>query len=171
MKKDDLIIRVAGEGGEGVVSSGDFISAACARAGLELYTFKTFPAEIKGGYCMYQVRTSAAKVYNQGDTFDVLCVFNSEAYELNKHLLTPGTALVYDYPDGDFEPEIPEGVHAYPIPMSQTAKALKSYRSKNMVALGALSALFNINEETLKQVLTNKFQKKGEELLQFNLNA
>lgn len=170
-KKNDLIIRVAGEGGEGIISSGDFIAAACARAGLEVYTFKTFPAEIKGGYAMYQVRTSADRVYNQGDTFDVFCAFNGEAYELNKHLLTPGTAFVYDYPGGDFEPEIPEGVHAYPIPMSKTAKEMKSYRSKNMVALGALSVLFNIQEETLKTVLSNKFRKKGEEVLNLNLSA
>ncbi|MBF0215171.1 MAG: 2-oxoacid:acceptor oxidoreductase subunit alpha, partial [Magnetococcales bacterium] len=171
-KANDLIIRVAGEGGEGIVSTGDFIAAACARAGLEVYTFKTFPAEIKGGYAMYQVRVSSERVYNQGDTFDVFCAFNGEAYELNKHLLTPGTSFVYDYPGGDFQPDaIPEGVTAYPIPMSQAAKDLGSYRSKNMVAMGALSVLFNINEETLKQVLTNKFKKKGEEILGFNLKA
>ena len=172
MAKNDLIIRIAGEGGEGIISTGDFIASACARAGLEVYTFKTFPAEIKGGYAMYQVRTSPDKVYNQGDTFDVFCAYNGEAYEVNKHLLKPGTAFVYDYPGGDFEPdEIPEGVHAYPIPMSKTAKDMKSYRSKNMVAMGALSVLFNISEETLKQVLTKKFEKKGKEILDFNLQA
>lgn len=170
-EKNDLIIRVAGEGGEGIISTGDFIAAACARAGLEIYTFKTFPAEIKGGYAMYQVRTSAERVYNQGDTFDVFCAYNGEAYELNRHLLKPGTAFVYDYPGGDFEPDIPEGVFAYPIPMSKTAKELGSYRSKNMVALGALSVLFNINEETLVQVLSDKFGKKGEDILNFNLQA
>ncbi|MBF0271543.1 MAG: 2-oxoacid:acceptor oxidoreductase subunit alpha [Magnetococcales bacterium] len=171
-KANDLIIRVAGEGGEGIISTGDFVAAACARAGLEVYTFKTFPAEIKGGYAMYQVRVSSERVYNQGDTFDVFCAFNGEAYELNKHLLTPGTAFVYDYPGGDFQPDaIPEGVIAYPIPMSQASKELGSYRSKNMVAMGALSVLFNISEETLKQVLTNKFKKKGDEILGFNLKA
>lgn len=171
MEKKDLIVRVAGEGGEGIISSGDFIAAACARAGLEIYTFKTFPAEIKGGYAMYQTRISADKLYNQGDTFDVFCAFNGEAYELNRHLLTPGTAFVYDAPGGDFEPDIPEGVHAYPIPMSKTAKKLGSYRAKNMVALGAMSELFNINEETLKRVLSDKFGKKGDEILRINLEA
>ncbi|WP_085440146.1 2-oxoacid:acceptor oxidoreductase subunit alpha [Magnetofaba australis] len=171
MEKKDLVIRIAGEGGEGIISTGDFIAAACARAGLEVYTFKTFPAEIKGGYAMYQVRASSETLYNQGDTFDVFCAFNGEAYELNKHLLKPGTAFVYDYPGGDFEPEIPEGVHAYPIPMSKTAKGLKQYRAKNMVAMGAMSVLFNINEETLIRVLTDKFTSKGEEVLRLNLEA
>lgn len=71
--KNDLIIRVGGEGGEGVISVGDFITQACAHAGLDVYTFKTFPAEIKGGYAMYQIRASTEPLYNQGDTFDVLC--------------------------------------------------------------------------------------------------
>lgn len=172
MAKTDLIIRVAGEGGEGIISTGDFIAAACARVGLEVYTFKTFPAEIKGGYAMYQVRADKERVYNQGDTFDVFCAFNGEAFELNRHLFTPGTAVVYDFPGGDFDPgDLPEGVHGYPIPMSQTAKELKSYRSKNMVALGALSVLFNIDEETLIRVLTDKFKPKGEEILNLNLAA
>ncbi|MBF0145500.1 MAG: 2-oxoacid:acceptor oxidoreductase subunit alpha [Magnetococcales bacterium] len=171
MGKKDLVIRVAGEGGEGVISTGDFIAAACARAGQEVYTIKTFPAEIKGGYAMYQVRTSLDPLFNQGDTFDILCAFNGEAYQINRHLLLPGTAFVYDYPEGGFEPEIPPGVHAYPVPMSKTAKELKSYRSKNMVALGALSGLFNINEETLLNVIHDKFQSKGSENLNFNLEA
>ncbi|MBF0181993.1 MAG: 2-oxoacid:acceptor oxidoreductase subunit alpha [Magnetococcales bacterium] len=171
-KDNDMIIRVAGEGGEGVVSTGDFIAAACARAGLEVYTFKTFPAEVRGGYCMYQIRVSSDRVYNQGDSFDVLCAFNGEAYEVNKHLLKPGTCLVYDAPGGDLEIDtIPEGVTVYQIPMSVAAKELGSYRSKNMVAMGALSVLFNLNEATLKEVLTKKFKKKGEEILNFNLKA
>ncbi len=170
-EKSDLIIRVAGEGGEGVVSTGDFISAACARAGLEIYTFKTFPAEVKGGYCLYQLRTSDNRIYNQGDTFDVFVAFNGEAYELNKHLLKPGTVMVWDGPGGDFEPEIPEGVVSYPIPMTATAKELGSIRSKNMVALGAVSVLFNVNEDTLIEVLTNKFKPKGEDVLEFALKS
>lgn len=171
MDKNDLIIRIAGEGGEGIISTGDFVTQACARAGLEVYTFKTFPAEIKGGYAMYQTRASAAPLFNQGDTFDVLCAFNGQAYDLNRHLLHPGTAFVYDGPGGDFEPEIPEGVHAYAIPMTQTAKELGSIKAKNMVAMGALSQLFNIPQKALIETLTAKFAKKGTTVLESNLNA
>ncbi len=170
MSKSDLIIRVAGEGGEGVISAGDFIAAACARAGLEVYTFKTFPAEIRGGYAMYQTRVSDNKIYNQGDTFDVFCAFNGESYELNKHLLKPGTAFVYDA-EGDFEPEEHEGVFTYPITMSKTAKEVGSKQTKNLVALGALSKLFNIDETVLWDVISDKFAKKGEEVQEKNRAA
>ncbi|MDD5329235.1 MAG: 2-oxoacid:acceptor oxidoreductase subunit alpha [Sulfuricella sp.] len=171
MNKNDLIIRVAGEGGEGIISTGDFITQACARAGLEVYTFKTFPAEIKGGYAMYQTRASAAPLFNQGDTFDILCAFNGEAYDLNRSRLRPGTAFVYDGPGGDFEPDVPEGVHAYAIPMTKTAKEMGSIKAKNMVALGALSQLFDIPEQPLREIIAAKFTKKGTTVLESNLNA
>ena len=170
MKKNDLIIRVCGEGGEGIISVGDMITQACARAGLDVYTFKTFPAEIKGGYAMYQVRASTEPVYNHGDIFDVLCVFNGEAYDLNKGHLKAGNAFVYDSP-GDFEPEIPAGVFAYPIPMTKTAKELNNPRAKNMVAMGALSILFNIPEAALREVIDTKFKRRGDAVVQGNLTA
>ena len=62
LPKNDLIIRVGGGGGEGVISVGDLITQAWARAGLDVYTFKTFPAEIKGGYAMYQMRAVECRV-------------------------------------------------------------------------------------------------------------
>lgn len=168
--KSDLIIRIGGEGGEGVISVGDFITQACAHSGLDVYTFKTFPAEIKGGYAMYQIRSGTEQIYNQGDTFDILCAFNGEAYNNNRANLKPGCVLVYDSP-GDFTPDIPEGVHAYPIPMTQTAKEMLNPRAKNMVAMGALSVLFNIPVDSLRTVLTAKFSRKGEDVVKGNLAA
>jgi len=170
MTKHDLIIRIAGEGGEGIISAGDMITQACARAGLDVYTFKTFPAEIKGGYAMYQVRASSQRLFNQGDSFDALCAFNGEAYDLNHARVKPGTVLVYDSP-GDFEPDLPEGVVAYPIPMTVTAKEMKSPRAKNMVALGALSQLFAIPDAALREVIHSKFKRKGEAVVEANLTA
>ena len=170
LPKNDLIIRIGGSGGEGVISVGDLITQACARAGLDVYTFKTFPAEIKGGYAMYQVRASTERLYNQGNTFDVFCAFNGEAYDMNHARMKPGTALVYDS-TADFEPDIPPGVHAYPIPMTQAAKEMSSIRVKNMLALGSLSLLFNVPEIALREVIASKFKKKGDVVVQANLDA
>ena len=48
-----MVIRLAGESGEGVISSGDILTQAAARGGYWTQTFRTYPAEIKGGPCMY----------------------------------------------------------------------------------------------------------------------
>jgi len=168
MTKNDLIMRIAGDGGEGIISCGDFIATACARAGLEIYTFKTFPAEVRGGYAMYQVRTGTKALHNPGNTFDIFCALNSEAFEINRERLTPGMVVVYD---DSFSPEIPEGVYAYPIPMTTASKQLGLKKARNMVALGALSQLFGIPARTLKKVLADTFASKGEDVVQANLTA
>jgi 2-oxoglutarate ferredoxin oxidoreductase subunit alpha len=168
----DLTIRVGGEGGEGIISTGDFIAAIAAKAGNNILTFKTFPAEIKGGYAMYQTRISHDHVLCEGDGFEILVAFNGEAYEMNKKFLTPGKVFVYDGPGGDFEPEEHPGVIMYPVPMSKIAKEdLGVYRSKNMVCMGALSGLFDLDYELIKTFITNKFQKKGQEVVDINIKA
>ena len=164
----DLIFRIAGDGGEGIISCGDCIAAACARSGFEIFTFKTFPAEVRGGYAMYQLRTGSEALHNQGDAFDIFCALNSEAYEINKAHLLPGTAFVYD---DTFSPDIPEGVTAFPVPMTQMSRQLGFKKGKNMVALGALSRLFNIPANHLKEVLADRFKNKGEKVVQANINA
>jgi len=168
MPKQDLIFRIAGDGGEGIISCGDLIAAACARSGFEIFTFKTFPAEVRGGYAMYQVRSGSEALHNQGDGFDIFCALNSEAYEINKVHLLPGTAFVYD---DTFSPDIPEGVSAFPVPMTQLARQLGFKKAKNMVALGALSRLFNIAANHLKELLVDRFENKGEKVVQANIDA
>jgi len=168
----DLTIRVGGEGGEGIISTGDFIAAIAAKAGNNILTFKTFPAEIKGGYAMYQTRISDEPVLSEGDGFDIFVAFNGEAYEMNKKFLTKGKVFVYDGPEGDFEPEEHPGVTAYAVPMSKIAKEdIGVYRSKNMVCMGALSGLFDLDFDLIKTFIVSKFQKKGQDVVDVNIRA
>ncbi len=172
MAKEDLTIRIGGEGGEGIISTGDFIAAIAAKAGNNILTFKTFPAEIKGGYAMYQVRISDEKVMCEGDGFNIIVAFNGDAYEANKKFLKEGDVFVYDGPGGNFEPEEHPGVTMYGVPMSKIAKQdLGVYRSKNMVCLGALSGLFDLDFDLLKQFIQDKFGKKGQEIVDINIKA
>jgi len=169
----DLTIKIGGEGGEGVISSGDFLMQAATLAGMQVVTFKSFPSEIKGGYALAQLRVSDEKIYSQGDGFNVLVAFNGEAYEVNKSLLKPGTALVYDSgEEADFTPEELPGVIMYPVPMSGLAKnELKNYIVKNMVALGAVSELFKIPMESLRESVKKKFSRKGDDIVNLNYDA
>ena len=168
----DIVIRIGGEGGEGVISIGDMLSQASMRSGLEVLTFRTFPAEIRGGYAMYQLRVSPEKVLSHGDTFHILVAFNREAYEVNKSLLKPGTVLVYDGPDAEIDPEPIDGVIQYPVPMTRISKVeLLNPISKNMVALGAVMQLFSFPIDSLKGLIKAKFKKKGDHVIEMNIKA
>ena len=177
MASFDLTVKYAGEGGEGVISSGDFTMKAAAKLGYEVVTFKSFPAEIKGGYALSQVRMSDKKILSQGDGFDVLVAFNGEAYEVNKPLLREGTVLIWDGPEGgDFEPEFEElekkGVIMYAVPMSKLAKQeVGAYITKNVVAMAATFELLGMPIEALKEEIVAKFSKKGQDVVDLNFKA
>ena len=81
MAVDDMVILVGGESGEGIVTLGEVLARIAARAGLEIFTFRTYPAEIRGGHVLYQMRISTPRLTSQGNKLDVLVALNQEAYD------------------------------------------------------------------------------------------
>src|SRR5690242_21769026 len=80
---NEVTIRIGGESGEGTISGGDILALAAARWGYHVYTFRTFPAEILGGPCMFQLRISDKPVKSMGDYADVLICLNREEFDRN----------------------------------------------------------------------------------------
>ncbi len=167
----DFVFRFGGEGGEGVISTGDLFTTACARSGLEIYTFRTYPAEIKGGHAMIQVRVADSSVLlSRGDGSDVLVAFNKEAYDRHYKDLKDGGVLVFD--NTDFLPEEDRRTIKYPVPFNKIAMEEVGVRlTKNIVALGALSTLFGIPQEKFRELIREKFARKGEVVLEKNFQG
>ena len=92
----DLVIRVAGESGEGIQLTGILLAQATARGGFHVITYWTVPAEIKGGHALFQVRLGAHRLYAQGDAVDILLAFNQEAFDNSIEHLRVGGILIYD---------------------------------------------------------------------------
>lgn len=155
--ENEVTIRIGGESGEGTISGGDILALAAARWGYHVYTFRTFPAEILGGPCLFQVRISASPVKSMGDYADVLICLNQEAYERSIKDLRHGGVVIYD--PSDFTPEASEYI-TYAIPFNDLArKEVQLFQTKNMVMLGAISALFGPPLEAISQVVESKLAK------------
>ncbi|MCO4780734.1 MAG: 2-oxoacid:acceptor oxidoreductase subunit alpha [Candidatus Cloacimonetes bacterium] len=170
-KKSDLVIRVSGESGEGVISTGDLITLSSSRAGLEVYTFSTFPAEIKGGNAMFEVRLSRDKLFAQGDKVDVFLAFNQEAYDMYIKDLNPENGvLIYD--SDAYTPPTVEGRIDYAIPLTSLAKEeVGALITKNIVTIGCLVGLFDLPYDSIKDLIIEKFTRKGEKVVENNLKA
>src|SRR5207245_6548761 len=154
---NEVTIRIGGESGEGTISGGDILALAAARWGYHVYTFRTFPAEILGGPCLFQVRISDQPVKSMGDYADVLICLNKEAYDRNIGDLRHGGVLVYD--PSDFTPETDDCI-TYAVPFTDIArKEIQMYQAKNMVMLGAISGLFGPPLEAIAQVVQSKLSK------------
>src|SRR6266487_4125104 len=154
---NEITIRIGGESGEGTISGGDILALAAARWGYHVYTFRTFPAEILGGPCLFQVRISDQPVKSMGDFADVLICLNQEAYDRNISDLRHGGVLIYD--PSDFTPEAGDFI-TYAIPFNEIArKEVQLYQTKNMVMLGAISGLFGPPLEAIPQVVESKLSR------------
>jgi len=138
---DSIVIRMGGESGEGIVTIGEIFVLVAARAGLEVFTFRTYPAEIMGGHVVYQARVGRNKVLSDGDDIDALVALNQEGYDQHIHELRPGGTLIYD--SGELQPPDDGHVH-YPVPVTEIAQQMQFMRGKNLVMVGSLLALFGL---------------------------
>src|SRR5579872_538935 len=155
--ENEITIRIGGESGEGTISGGDIMALAAARWGYHVYTFRTFPAEILGGPCMFQVRIGNQPIKSMGDYADVLVCLNKEAYDRNIRDLCHGGVLIYD--PSDFTPEAGDFI-TYAVPFNEIArKQVQLFQTKNMVMLGTIAALFGPPLEAIVQVVESKLSK------------
>ncbi|MCG8346293.1 MAG: 2-oxoacid:acceptor oxidoreductase subunit alpha [Chloroflexales bacterium] len=166
IQKEDLVIRIAGESGDGSNATGEMLALAAARSGLHVFTFRTTPAEIKGGPVMVQVRASNAPVRSMGDAVDVLFAFNQEAWDLHHNELARKAVLLYD-PDELTPPASFRGT-AYPIPINRLAQEAGNRRGKNVAALGAVVTLFGLGSSKLEDIVRIKLGKNVD-LFELNL--
>ena len=84
MKRNDFVVRFAGEGGQGLLTNAEGLAQAAGQVGYNAQTFATFPSQITGGPTWFQTRISTSPIYSSGDNVDVLVAFNKDAYEAHR---------------------------------------------------------------------------------------
>ena len=96
MQKTDFVVRFAGEGGQGLLTSSDGLAQAASNVGYHVQTFITFPSQILGGPTWAQARISTTPIISSGDSLDVLVAFNEEAYNTHKDELSDEGVIIYN---------------------------------------------------------------------------
>ena len=187
---DHVIIRFAGDSGDGMQLAGDRFTQETAIFGNDLSTQPNFPAEIRApagtlaGVSSFQLHFADHDILTPGDAPDVLIAMNPAALKANIKDLPRGGDLIVNtdeftkrnltkvgyqvspLEDGSLEQY---NVHAVPI-TSMTVKALESFditrkdaeRAKNMFALGMLSWLYDRPADGTLSFLKAKFASKPE---------
>ncbi|MGC9522007.1 MAG: 2-oxoacid:acceptor oxidoreductase subunit alpha [Anaerolineae bacterium] len=155
-----VVIRVGGEGGEGTITLGDLFTRIAAYSGLEIYSFRTYPAEIRGGQVMYQTRLGLTRVMTEGDEANVLVAMNQQAWIEEHGDLCENATLIFEA-----TLNVPEEGHlAYPIPAEEIAQRLDWPRGKNFVFLGALLWFFRLDMERAEAAVRRRMQHHRESL-------
>lgn len=197
---EDVVIKFAGDSGDGMQLTGSQFTNNSALIGNDLSTFPDFPAEIRApqgtvpGVSGFQLHFSSNKIYTPGDNCDVLVAMNAAALKVNLKALKPNGIIIVDtdgfdsknlrlanYPDGvnPLENDSLRGYDVHKMDITKlTREALKEIqmgvkekdRAKNMFVLGFLYWLYNRDLTSTFSFLHDKFSKRPE-ILESNIKA
>lgn len=169
MPGSDLVVRVGGDSAAGgIVTTGEVFARIAAYAGLEVYTTRTIPAEIKGGHVMFQARIAPTTVWSQGDELDMLIAFDQESIDRYYRLIRPGGILIYNSNDG--KPPSVDSITQYALPLNDLARTINFQRGRNIITIGAMVKLFDLPFDTASAVVEKQLGRK-KEMLEQNLLA
>ena len=185
---DKVVIRFAGESGDGMQLAGSIFSNISAGEGNQISTFPDYPAEIRApqgslsGVSGYQVSVGK-DVHTPGDNADVLVAMNPAALKTNLRYLKPGGIIICDgdsftpqnLQKAEYAGEDPvtelgiDPKHIMLVPMTTLLKSTLAesgmdqksmMKCKNMLALGIICWLFDRPVDSVLKKLQNKFAKK-----------
>ncbi|WP_443057034.1 2-oxoacid:acceptor oxidoreductase subunit alpha [Streptomyces sp. IBSBF 2390] len=185
---DRVVIRFAGDSGDGMQLTGDRFTSETASFGNDLSTLPNFPAEIRApagtlpGVSSFQLHFADHDILTPGDAPNVLVAMNPAALKANIGDLPRGAEIIVDsdeftkralqkvgYAGSPLEDGSLDGYQLHPVPLTTlTVEALKEFslsrkeaeRSKNMFALGLLSWMYHRPTEGTEKFLKSKFAKK-----------
>ncbi len=195
---DKVVIKFAGDSGDGMQLTGTQFTGTSALLGNDIATFPDYPAEIRApqgtvaGVSGFQVHIGQAHIHTPGDNPDVLVAMNAAALKANLRDVAKGKTIIVDtdnFKRKDWEKagfaddpltsgELRE-YHVIEAPMTALTKtALEGLgldnksivRSKNMFALGMVYWMFSRPLEYTERFLKGKFGKKPE-ILAGNIKA
>lgn len=197
-KLDKVVIRIAGDSGDGMQLAGDQFTSEAASFGNDLATQPNFPAEIRApqgtlhGVSSFQIQIADYDILTAGDQPDVLVAMNPAAFKANIADLRAGGIVIVNsdeftkrnlskvgYEGNPLETPAMEDYQVHQVAMSTlTIGAVESVdigkkdaeRSKNMFALGLLTWMYGRKIDSIETFLGAKFAKKPD-ILQANLLA
>lgn len=187
---EDVVVRFAGDSGDGVQITGGQFTLTTALAGNDLSTFPDFPAEIRApqgttfGVSAFQIHFGSREIRTAGDAPDVLVALNPAALKVNVADLNKGGLIIVDtgaftdrnlkkagYEKNPLEDGSLDGFRLIAADITKnTLEAVKDHglsqkeavRCKNMYSLGLVYWLYGRDREPTTNWLNEKFGKRPE---------
>jgi 2-oxoglutarate ferredoxin oxidoreductase subunit alpha len=168
--REQLSWKVGGQQGEGIESTGEIFASALNRQGYFLYGYRHFSSRIKGGHTNNKIRVSTKPLNSISDDLNILVAFDQETIDVNIHELREDGVIIAD---AKFNPVVTEGydVRLFAVPFTEIATDLGTSLMKNMVAVGASSAILGLDPASYQDVVEDLFLKKGATVVEKNMEA
>lgn len=172
---NDLVIRFANVNGSGSASANGMFAKALFRMGVPIATRNIFPSNIEGLPTWFEVRVSEKGYKGRREGVDLMIAMNAETYEEDVASVVPGGYLLYDNSKGLdrrlFRADINEiGIPIAKLVLPEFADPKQRKLFKNIVYVGALSALLNMDFKVITGMVSAQYRGK-DELIAPNIRA
>ena len=171
---EDISVMIAGKAGDGVLFTGNVLAKILKRQGWHVVTYRNFPSNIRGEATNYTIRASFGKIYGRGDRIDVLMAFDCDAIFEHIQSITKGGIVLCEGQEVErIKPRERSAKTFHPFPMRSLAKEkFGNEIYKNMILLGGLCYILDLDLSVIAGVITETFQKrKGKEVVRRNIEA
>lgn len=174
-KVNDLVIRFANVNGTGSASANGLFAKAIYKMGVPVSPKNIFPSNIQGLPTWYEVRVSEKNYLGRRAGIDIMVAVNAQSFLNDLSSLSPEGYFVYDNTGNFNEGDHRQDVHYIGIPMMQLSVAnfndsRMHMLMKNVIYIGALSALLGIDLSVFEALVKEQFKKK-EKLIPGNVLA
>lgn len=164
-KTNDFVVRFANVNGSGSASANNLFAKAVFRMGIPVSPKNIFPSNIQGLPTWYEVRINEKAYLGRRDCIDFLVAVNGQTLKIDYNSLAPGGYFLYDSTRPLPENFTRRDINLIPIPLTDmTNKAFSVPRMrqllKNIVYVGALSYLLDLEFEVLTGSIKKQFAKK-----------
>ncbi|MCJ2163940.1 MULTISPECIES: 2-oxoacid:acceptor oxidoreductase subunit alpha [unclassified Pseudodesulfovibrio] len=155
-------IVIGGAAGQGLATIGRLLSKGITRAGYHMLVTQKYMSRVRGGHNTFAIRVGTKPISGPCEPVNILAALNEETLKKHSGALAPG-GLVVAGDDLDSA-----GLNALRIPFKALASKPLFY---NIVVLGVLGGAICLDLAILESLLKETFAKKGEEVLQGNLEV
>jgi len=172
---NDFVVRFANVNGSGSASANELFARAILRMGVPVAPRNIFPSNIQGLPTWYEVRVTAGGHLGARGGVDLMVAMNPQTFEQDVASIEPGGYVLYDSTKPLPVARVREDVTTIGVPLTaicnrEFSDPRQRQLFKNIMYVGALSALIEVDVPTIERLLSEQYQGK-EKLLEPNVHA
>ena len=172
---NEFVIKFANVNGSGSASANELFAKAILRMGVPVSPRNIFPSNIQGMPTWYEMRISERGWLGRRGGIDMMVAMNPQTWDADVAEIEPGGYLFYDSTRPMPASKFREDIHVVGVPLTQICNSQYSEPRqrqlfKNIIYVGALSALLGVDANVFEQLFSEQYRGK-EGLLQSNMNA
>ncbi|TAN54883.1 MAG: 2-oxoacid:acceptor oxidoreductase subunit alpha [Betaproteobacteria bacterium] len=172
---NDFVVKFANVNGSGSASANELFAKAFIRMGIAVSPRNIFPSNIQGLPTWYEVRVTEQGWLGRRGGVDLMVAMNPQTWDNDVKEIEPGGYLFYDNTKPLPKSKFRDDVHAVGMPLTEICNttytdARERQLFKNIIYVGALAALLDIDPGVIAELIGEQYRGK-EKLLKPNLNA